>query len=113
MSVVEQSLSRALRHLKVYGAGRALGFEPCEDPGCTVSANGVASSCGRLACPMCGCGGTNLSTMQLVDSTAGTRIRCTCGHAWVRGARPVYVLTRAETVDCTCPDACERDHANE
>jgi hypothetical protein len=23
------------------------------------------------------------------------------------------VLTRAETAECTCPDFCERDHANE
>jgi len=24
-----------------------------------------------------------------------------------------YVLTAAETAPCTCPDFCERDHANE
>ena len=24
-----------------------------------------------------------------------------------------YVLTSAETAECTCPDACERDHDNE
>ena len=24
-----------------------------------------------------------------------------------------YVLTSAETADCCCPDACERDHGNE
>jgi len=24
-----------------------------------------------------------------------------------------YVLTSAETAECCCPDACERDHANE
>jgi hypothetical protein len=23
------------------------------------------------------------------------------------------VLSRAETAECTCPDFCERDHANE
>ena len=23
------------------------------------------------------------------------------------------ILTRAETVECTCPDFCERDHDNE
>jgi hypothetical protein len=27
--------------------------------------------------------------------------------------RTLYVLSRAETAECTCPDACERDHANE
>jgi hypothetical protein len=25
----------------------------------------------------------------------------------------VYVLTRAETSECTCPDSCERDHGND
>jgi len=25
----------------------------------------------------------------------------------------VYVLSRADTADCTCPDFCERDHDNE
>jgi hypothetical protein len=25
----------------------------------------------------------------------------------------VPILTRAETAECTCPDFCERDHANE
>jgi hypothetical protein len=29
------------------------------------------------------------------------------------GSRPAYVLTAAETAPCTCPDFCERDHANE
>jgi hypothetical protein len=24
-----------------------------------------------------------------------------------------YVLTSAETAECSCPDACERDHDNE
>jgi hypothetical protein len=28
-------------------------------------------------------------------------------------SRPAYVLTAAETAQCTCPDFCERDHANE
>jgi hypothetical protein len=28
-------------------------------------------------------------------------------------SRPAYVLTAAETAPCTCPDFCERDHANE
>ena len=26
--------------------------------------------------------------------------------------RPV-ILTRAETAECTCPDACERDHEHD
>jgi hypothetical protein len=24
-----------------------------------------------------------------------------------------YVVTRAESAPCTCPDACERDHEND
>jgi hypothetical protein len=42
------------------------------------------------------------------------------GHVRVTGrndrrpsARPAYVVTAAETAPCTCPDFCERDHANE
>jgi len=27
--------------------------------------------------------------------------------------RTLYVLSRAEMAECTCPDPCERDHANE
>jgi hypothetical protein len=29
------------------------------------------------------------------------------------GRRLGYVLSRAETAECTCPGFCERDHANE
>jgi hypothetical protein len=72
------------RHLKVTGPAPAFGFERCEDIGCTVDAGGTASSCGRLACPVCGCGGTNLTTMELLDDGAATRMRCSCGHAWMR-----------------------------
>jgi hypothetical protein len=107
-------LQITLRHLKVSGHSPAFGFEPCEDPGCGVGSGAVASSCGRLACPECGCGGTNLSTIQLSHLHAGERIDCDfCGHTWIHGRSPFYVLSRAETVECTCPDPCERDHANE
>ena len=27
--------------------------------------------------------------------------------------RLLYVVTRAEIAECTCPEPCERDHANE
>ena len=27
--------------------------------------------------------------------------------------RDAYVVCRAETAECTCPDVCERDHGNE
>jgi hypothetical protein len=115
-SVLQDSLApqsnSALRHLKVTGHSPAFGYEPCEDAGCTVGADGEASSCGRRACPACGCSGTNLETVQFTNRGA-VRISCTCGHSWIPGERPVYVLTRAETVECTCPEACERDHSNE
>jgi hypothetical protein len=29
------------------------------------------------------------------------------------GSKRAYVVTAAETAPCTCPDFCERDHANE
>jgi hypothetical protein len=74
------------RHLKVSGHSPALGFEPCEDPGCTVGSDAVASSCGRLACPNCGCGGSNLSTIQLSHASPGEPIECSmCGHTWSHG----------------------------
>ncbi len=115
MAVAAQpELRTTHRHLKVSGHTPAFGFEPCEDPGCVVGTGAVASSCGRLACPDCGCGGTNLSTIQLSNVNAGERINCDfCGHTWVHGRSPFYVLSRAETAECTCPDPCERDHANE
>ena len=30
-----------------------------------------------------------------------------------RESRAGYIVTRAETAPCTCPDACERDHEND
>jgi hypothetical protein len=80
------------RHLKVTGAAPALGFEPCEDVGCSVGIDGTGDSCGRIACPACGCGGTNLSTSELLDSLTRVRVRCTCGYSWVRSERVVYGL---------------------
>ncbi|HEY4349325.1 MAG TPA: hypothetical protein VGM80_17245 [Gaiellaceae bacterium] len=87
--------SAARRHLKVTGAGPAFGFEPCEDVGCTVGIGGIAESCGRQACPACGCGGTNLSTIELVDSLTRVRVRCTCGYSWLRSESLVYGLSHA------------------
>ena len=58
-----------------FGHSPAFGYEPCEDVGCLVPGAGVASSCGRLACPSCGCSGTNLATLQAVGSSAGRRTR--------------------------------------
>jgi hypothetical protein len=113
MSLAEISPFAAPRHLKVTGHRPALGYEPCEDPGCAVPGDGVASSCGRLACPFCGCGGTNLTSLQLVGVPTGRRLLCTCGHSWLHGLPPAYVLTTAETAECTCPDDCECDHGND
>jgi hypothetical protein len=112
MSLAEVSLSEAPRHLKVTGHRPAFGYEPCEDLGCSVLDDGVTSSCGRIACPSCGCGGTNLAAMQLVGAPSGRRVRCSCGHSWLHGLPPAYVLTSAETAECTCPDDCECDHGN-
>ena len=100
------------RHVKVTGNVPAFGYEPCEDFGCSVGTDGIASSCGRSACPNCGFGGTNVTLMHMVGGTE-VHARCTCGHTWTPGQKPVYVVTRAETVECTCPDSCERDHSND
>jgi hypothetical protein len=40
-----------------------------------------------------------------------SHVRVVAGRASTR--RTSYVLTAAETAPCTCPDFCERDHANE
>lgn len=112
MSLAEISL-RAPRHLKVTGHRPAFGYEPCEDPGCSVPGDGVASSCGRVACPACGCGGTNLVRAELAGVAAARSVTCSCGHSWLHGLPRVYVLTRAETAECTCPDDCECDHGND
>jgi len=82
MSVAQIEV-RAPRHVKVSGVNPSFGFEPCEDPGCVVETDGTASSCGRLACPSCGCGGTNLSTMQLSRMPAGGPLSCSCGFVWI------------------------------
>jgi hypothetical protein len=88
MAVMTHPVTEALRHLKVTGHSPAFGYEPCEDVGCTVDRAGLASSCGRLACPACGCSGTNLSTIRLDDGAVATSIHCTCGHTWARGSGP-------------------------
>jgi len=72
------------RHLKITGAAPAFGFERCEDVNCRVEIDGTATSCGRIACPVCGCGGTNLSTIALFENAAGMRVRCSCGYSWMR-----------------------------
>ncbi len=44
--------------------------------------------------------GNGVSHVRIVPGRTSTR-------------RASYVLTAAETAPCTCPDFCERDHANE
>jgi hypothetical protein len=48
-----------------------------------------------------GTNGASASHVRVVGRNGSTR------------SRPAYVLTAAETAQCTCPDFCERDHANE
>jgi hypothetical protein len=72
------------RHVKITGAAPAFGFERCEDVNCQVQADGTASSCGRLACPACGCGGTNLAILDLVAASSGSTVGCSCGHSWLQ-----------------------------
>jgi hypothetical protein len=40
-----------------------------------------------------------------------SELRSVGGHS--RAGRSRYVLTAAETAQCTCPDFCERDHGAE
>ena len=112
MALAQVSLETP-RHVKVTGHSRAFGFEPCEDVGCSVDPGGTATSCGRIACPSCGCSGTNVTTMQLVGVGSDRHRRCgCCGHAWMHGSASVYVVTNAEIAECTCPEDCECDHGN-
>ena len=84
MALAQVSLETP-RHVKVTGNSPAFGFEPCEDAGCSVDRSGTATSCGRTACPACGCSGTNITTMQLVGVGSDRHRQCGyCGHTWLR-----------------------------
>jgi hypothetical protein len=72
------------RHVKVTGRQPVFGYERCEDQGCVVEVGGVASSCGRTACPACGAGGSNLTALS--GGEAGSILQCTCGNAWIAPA---------------------------
>jgi hypothetical protein len=87
------------RHLKITGAAPAFGFERCEDTDCHVGIDGNATSCGRIACPMCGCGGTNLTTIGLLSVAVGVRVGCSCGYSWVSEARFPPRLAALAVVD--------------
>jgi hypothetical protein len=41
------------------------------------------ATCGRLACPACGCGGANLSAAQEHDLLHSEPVGCSCGHLWM------------------------------
>ena len=40
-------------------------------------------------------------------------VRVVARNGRAAGARRRYVLSAAETAECTCPEFCERDHGNE
>jgi hypothetical protein len=63
------------RHLRIRATGGGIALARCEDGGCTVAPDGTAGCC-RLACPACGCGGSNVS------EDPDREYRCTCGHTW-------------------------------
>ena len=67
----------ATPHLKTSGFVGGRSLERCEDPGCTVGADGHAG-CGRIACPSCGFSGSNLSEPARLEGLA----HCTCGHVF-------------------------------
>ncbi len=64
-------------HIKTRGFHGQHSLERCEDPGCNVHANGHAD-CGRLACPTCGLGGSNLSAPDALEGL----VRCECGQVF-------------------------------
>jgi hypothetical protein len=66
------------RHIKVRGTT----LEYCEDYDCFVGTDGL-TSCGRLGCPSCGSGGTNLSIMQAVHLVPEMPVSCECGFSWI------------------------------
>ena len=65
------------RHVVVTGHRSTFRFERCADVTCDVAPNGLASRCGRDACPACGSGGTN------VTEGRGTATCSICGNAWL------------------------------
>ena len=70
----------ATPHLKTSGFVGGRSLERCEDPGCTVGADGTAG-CGRVACPSCGFSGSNLSLPTMLEGLT----HCACGHVFEAG----------------------------
>jgi hypothetical protein len=75
------------RHIKVRHGSDGTALERCEDGDCRVGADGIAE-CGRLACPACGSGGSNLSTVDLAFLPQGIALECECGYSWIPAAEP-------------------------
>ena len=102
----------AIQHRFLWAGAAGLSPEPCPDLDCRVSPDGL-TSCGSIACPMCGRGGVNLSITQLLPAVSDA-IVCGCGHRWRIGARARLprnaIITTAELAECSCPEFCERDH---
>ena len=87
-------------------------IEPCEDEFCEIAPSGN-TTCGSIACPVCGRGGANLSVTQLLPAPASDgAIACGCGNSWVPtiAERGTTVVSTADSALCTCPEFCERDH---
>jgi hypothetical protein len=68
-------------HRYLWATGAGLTIEPCSTDECSVDARG-RTTCGGLACPACGRGGSNLSVTQLLPQPDDGCIHCGCGHAW-------------------------------
>ena len=79
MTSIDPEYETRPRHVKVTGRIPMFGYERCEDTGCVVGPDGVASSCGRTACPACGAGGANLTA---VPAGGGVLLECTCANSW-------------------------------
>ena len=52
-------------------------------------------------------------TVEFPSLTSGPAGSGAAGEAIEPAQAEPGVLSRAETADCTCPEFCERDHANE
>ena len=123
-------------HFKTWGFVGQHTLERCEDPaaGSPTTATPAAVA---LACPSCGFSGSNLALPDALEglvrctcghvfeagarAEGGLMARSRSSERARRDGRPpaprpeppapkTPILTRAETAECTCPDACERDH---
>ncbi len=79
----------APRHVIVSGPRLTFTYQRCEGGECFVTPAGVGSACGEPACPSCGSGGTNLTSVGTRRHPAETELCCICGCAFVGGlSRP-------------------------